>query len=138
VTVADGRVDVAPLPSAAAHADAHALARTVAPVMLSSGDRVHLDAARPAAVEHGVDLTRALSWTEGRLEFTNAPLREVIPQLDRWFDLDIHLANPTFGDRRLTASFKSESASEMLQVIIASLDLRMHRTGRIVVLSSQP
>lgn len=141
VTVADGRVRVAAVRESVSP---RSISRGISTnnagdtlVTLSSGDRVQLDAARAMTVEHGVDLDRALSWTQGRLEFSNTPLREVIPQLNRWFDLDIHLAIPSLGGKQLTASFKSESASEMLQVIAASLDLRVHRTGRSVVLSPQ-
>jgi len=108
-------------------------------VVLRRGDLARLDAAGQARVEHDIAIDRYLAWTEGRLEFTNVPLRDVIPQLVRWYDLDIRLGDSSLAGRPLTASLGTESADEMLRLLEASLQVRVERHGQVVILhSSQP
>ena len=102
--------------------------------VLTRGDLARLDPAGQVRVERGVDVARYLAWTQGRLEFVNAPLREVLPELARWYDLDIRLADSALAGRPLTASLGTESAAEMLRLLEASLDVRVGRTGRVVTL----
>lgn len=105
--------------------------------VLTRGDLARLDSTGPVRLERGVDVARYLAWTQGRLEFVNAPLRDVLPELARWYDLDIRLADSTLGGRPLTASLGTESAAEMLRLLEASLDVRVRRTGRVVTLQPQ-
>jgi transmembrane sensor len=105
-------------------------------LLLRPGDRGRATAAGTLAVERGVDVDRYLAWSEGRLEFRNAPMRDVIAELGRWYDLEIRLANGAIAGRRLTASFNDESIDEVLGLIRASLDVRTARAGRVVTIGS--
>jgi transmembrane sensor len=82
------------------------------------------------------DVDAYLAWTEGRLVFRNAPLRDVVVELGRWYALDIRLADPSLGARRLTSSFGDEPVSEVLHSLEVTLDLRATRTGDVVRLSA--
>ena len=88
------------------------------------------------------NLNKYLAWTEGRLEFNGAPFDEVSRALERWYDLKIHLAAPYKKVDRLTASFRDESLSEILNSISIALNLQYEREGRIVTFlpegSSEP
>jgi transmembrane sensor len=103
--------------------------------VLSRGDLARLSTGGRISIEHGVDLGRYLSWTAGRLEFVNVPLRDVLPELARWYDLDIRLATVALGARPLTASLGTESAPEMLRLLEASLNVRVKQDGRAVTIS---
>jgi transmembrane sensor len=127
VAVAEGSVAVEPTD------------RPPASLVLHHGDLAHLDSTGDVKVEHGIAIDQYLAWTEGRLEFVNAPLREVIPELVRWYDLDIRLADSNLATRPLTASLGTESADEMLRLLEASLQVRVERHRQVVTLhSSQP
>jgi len=65
----------------------------------------------------------------------------VLPQLARWYDVDIRLGDSSIGARRLTATFRDQPVSVVLDLVGLSLGLRVERTGRTVVLhrsSSSP
>ncbi len=111
-----------------------ALADSVRAAVLHHGDLARLDRGGAVHVEHGILLDRYLAWTEGRLEFVNAPLRAVLPELDRWYDVDIRLGDPALAAQPLTASLGTESADEMLRLLEASLQVRAERQGRLVTL----
>jgi ferric-dicitrate binding protein FerR (iron transport regulator) len=106
-------------------------------VTLSSGDLARLDSMGTATVRR-VDPAPYVAWTGGALMFNGTPLRDVLPQLARWYDLDIHLADSSLGTRRLTATFRNQSISQVLDLMALSLDLRVERNGRTVTLRPSP
>jgi len=88
----------------------------------------------PVAVKTGVDVDRYLAWTQGRLVFDNTPLREALPQLDRWYDLDFRLGDSTLRGLPVTATFKNQPTDEVLDLLALTLGLRQERHGRVVTL----
>jgi transmembrane sensor len=100
-------------------------------VTLTRGDLGTLDSAGTATVSR-VDPAEYLAWTGGALVFDGTPLSEVRPALERWYDLDISLADSSLGARRLTATFKDQSSPQVLDLIALSLDLQVEREGRRV------
>jgi transmembrane sensor len=103
---------------------------------LGPGDRGVLDAHGQVSLTSDVALDRYLSWTAGRLVFDDAPLASVIPQLERWYDLDIELSDPPLGDERVTIVLTTESPDEALSAVARVLDLRVVRAERSVRLVS--
>lgn len=102
---------------------------------LTPGDLGRLDSAGTATLTRGVAVEPYVSWMEGRLVFEGATLREVIPRLARWYDLEIRLADRALADRRLTATFRDETVPQVLELLALSLDVRVERNERIVLLS---
>lgn len=85
----------------------------------------------------GADLGADTSWAGGRLVFRDTPLRDVILELARWYDVDIRLANPVLGDRLLTAVFADMPRDAALADLARTLRLRSERTGPVVWLSQR-
>jgi transmembrane sensor len=129
VLVASGKVALRQRPPAAGVAKP---ADSLPLVTLSEGDLARLDSAGTATVTR-VDPASYLAWTQGALVFSGTPLRDVLPQLARWYDLDIRLADTSLGSRRLTATFRDQSMSAVLDLMALSLDIRVEHTGRAVV-----
>lgn len=81
------------------------------------------------------DIASILSWMNGRLVFEDAPLREVTARLERWYNLEFDVADPALDSLRLTASLKSRSVRNVLDVVTASLDIRYRIHQNTVVLT---
>jgi ferric-dicitrate binding protein FerR (iron transport regulator) len=140
VVVADGRVafDVADSAQGRPAATARAIARAAASgVVLGYGDLGRLMPHGRIVVDHGVDVDKYIGWTQGTLAFVNAPLRIVVPQLSRWYDIDIQLRDDALLSRPLTVTLTTESTAEMLQILAASLDAHVERAGRVVTLTAR-
>jgi ferric-dicitrate binding protein FerR (iron transport regulator) len=75
------------------------------------------------------DTAALFAWTEGRLVFTNTPLRGAVRQIERWRDVEIRLSSPDIGERQFTTSFGNESTSAILEVIGTGLGLDVVQTG---------
>jgi ferric-dicitrate binding protein FerR (iron transport regulator) len=141
VAVVDGSVALWDRPSASpesATSTGDVRPRLTPPLMLlSAGDVGMLDTNGTATRRRGVALDSYVSWTRGVLTFDKAPLREVVAQLGRWYDIDIRLADSALGDRRLTAEVRTETANEALRRIGLTLDLKVELHGRTAVLSAR-
>jgi transmembrane sensor len=125
VTVADGAVTVT---------------LRGAPVLLHRAERVRADSTGSLVRDTGVDTATALAWTGGRLVFVSAPMREVVPQLARWYGIDVRLGDSALAERRLSASFTREPVASVLLSVAAAVDARVERTddGRTTVFHSAP
>lgn len=84
------------------------------------------------AVRHEVDRDRYFAWTEGRLVFQDTPLGEAIPQLGRWYDLDLRFGDSSLAGLPLTATFKDQTTTQVLDLVAQALGLRLTREGRTV------
>jgi transmembrane sensor len=59
----------------------------------------------------------AFAWTRDSLVFVDAPLKDVVPQLVRWYDLKLALGNPALADKRVSARLGLESSGAALEAI---------------------
>lgn len=74
-----------------------------------------------------------LGWKDGYLISDERPLSDIIPRLERWYVLDIHIENDSIGDKRLTAEIDyNQPMSEVLASIALSLGLEVEKEGRVV------
>jgi transmembrane sensor len=97
---------------------------------LRSRDRGVLDARGVLRATSGVSLGDYLGWTRGTLVFHDAPLDEVVTQLERWYDVDIAVSGVTGSDERLTIAFATRSVDEALAMLAQVVDARWTRSGR--------
>jgi ferric-dicitrate binding protein FerR (iron transport regulator) len=67
----------------------------------------------------------------------NAPIRDVIPELDRWYDIDVHLGSAKLADDRLTVTMSDVPADVALDVIARALGAGEVRSGQTVTLVSR-
>ncbi|HKK45698.1 MAG TPA: FecR domain-containing protein [Balneolaceae bacterium] len=79
-----------------------------------------------------VQIDSYLGWKDGRLIFKSTPLKNMVPQLERWYDININVADSSLYSQRMTASFKDEPTSEVLKIIALSLNASYERKGRTV------
>jgi transmembrane sensor len=120
VVVAEGRVWVQP---AGHDTGAEILPGELAEVRLGATEvvtrRVHVDS--------------HVAWRNGRIVFDRTPLGHVCVELERWYGVSVRVGDPELTRYRLTASFRDQPLSEVLDVIAASLDVTHVRTGNTVV-----
>jgi len=103
-------------------------AETTSPaVVLGLRDLGRLEATGRATVRRGVDVGRYLAWTKGVLAFDGTPLSEVMPALERWYNVEIRLSDSALAARRLTATFQNEPIDLVMKRIALTLGMRVER-----------
>lgn len=96
--------------------------------------RATITAAGQLVLARDIALDRYLSWTEGRLVFERTPLTEVARRLERWYGIGVRLADPSLGERRLTATLEDESSAEAVDLVATSLGLSVSRAANTYLL----
>ena len=81
------------------------------------------------AVEHGADVASLTGWTRGELVFQDAPLRDVILELARWYGADIRLGDPAIGERHVRGTIRDESVTAALDLVVQAVGARYERRG---------
>jgi len=82
-----------------------------------------------------VDPADWTAWTIKRLAVRNAPLSEVIQEIQRYHPGYVWLWNPAIGHIRVTGIYDLSDTAETLHVLARSLPIRMDRlTDRLVVI----
>lgn len=104
-------------------------------VELAPGEVAQLGAADASPViTRGEDVAGLVSWREGRLEFVDARLSEVLAELGRWYALEFRVEDSTLASRRLTHTFATGDLTDALEVLSLSLGARAERAGSVVTL----
>lgn len=105
-------------------------------VTLEQGMMGLLDASGVTSLRRGVDTARYNAFARGQMQFVRTPLRDVVGELERWYDIDIRLEDRALGSRRITATLEDQALPDFLAQLSITLNLRVTSTGRLVVLHS--
>ncbi len=107
------------------------------PTQLSAGDLAYADSAGVTWTHDDAAREDALAWARGCLAFRRAPLRDVVGDVGRWYDVDVSVPDSAVAARRLTATICSQSLADALGALDLPLGLRYERKGRQVTLRDQ-
>lgn len=105
-------------------------------VVLNRGQRTIVETGKFPSLPEWVALAPYLGWVNGRMVFEGTPLREVIRQLRRTYKFNFEVADSTLLSKRLTASFKRETAEKVLGLITFSLEISYELQGDTVIFKS--
>jgi len=124
VAVVEGRVEVSSLgPDVVLTAGESAIAAPTGQIATS-------DASNTA------DLS---AWRHGRLVYVDARLRDVIADINRYYNGEIEVSDPEVGNMQLTAAFRADQIDRVLDVLENALPVRAVRMdGHVIVLERSP
>lgn len=101
--------------------------------MLEAGQRgvLHHGLVR---IESNVDVDRELGWARGQLAYDLVPLRTVVAELERWFNVEITLREPSWQHVRVTVTLPADSIDVALRRLAAVMEYEYERSGSHVYL----
>ena len=108
------------------------LERTV----LSPAQEVTLDKVRHTLVKNTLNLNQLAAWREGRLVFEDHTLQEIIPVLERWYQVQISLDDESLRDLRFSGIFQQERLQNILQIMHHAICIDFTIEQQHVTLSS--
>ena len=103
--------------------------------ILAAGQLGRLGAVGAPTIESNITVDHWTAWTSGSLVLEDLTLREALPQLERWYDATISVADSQLASRRLTARFHDETLPQMLDALTLALGARWERQGRSITLT---
>jgi transmembrane sensor len=69
------------------------------------------------------------AWRQGRLVYVDARLKDIVSDMDRYFDGDVTLADESLGEEQLTITFRADEIDRGLQLLEQALPVRVVRTS---------
>jgi transmembrane sensor len=99
---------------------------------VSEGNLVHYDGKGVSPVKNA-DLETVQAWRHDQLVFNDAPLNQVIDELQRYRHGRIQLLSREAGNLRVTAVFDTHRPDAALDTIAESLNLRVYRATNLLV-----
>jgi ferric-dicitrate binding protein FerR (iron transport regulator) len=79
----------------------------------------------------------AASWADGKLTMINRPLREVLPQLQRWYNQDVSVRDLKLLDKTATVRTSLDSSSAALAAVARTSGLTVTKDAGRTVLVDQ-
>ena len=135
VSVREGQVALDQLPPEASHRRSRmtgGVALDASAPVLVAGDVATRSNDGRITIAHGQDVAQMLDWTSGRLTFDHEPFAELVPDLERWYGVDIHIESPVLRTRTVTGQFDTESKTEAFNALGRVLGARHRVDGRRV------
>lgn len=95
-------------------------------IKLNVGEQLIYDKVYGKIYKNAVDVYEKTAWKNGKLIFRNADLKEILHRLERHFNVDIDLNNPSGKEYKYRATFRHESLSQILDYLAKSATLKWH------------
>jgi ferric-dicitrate binding protein FerR (iron transport regulator) len=86
---------------------------------------------------HYADLQAYLSWQQREMYFQSATTREVLDQLERWYELEFELPIKFDASNRVTIFIENKPIEEILDVIALMNDFQWQQNGRKIDFSEK-
>jgi transmembrane sensor len=89
----------------------------------------------PVVTLSGPQLAARLAWQPRLLDFTNAPLREIVAEFNRRNPVQLVIDDATLGELRLSAAFRSDNVEGFVRLMESEFGMRTEwRTPREIAL----
>ncbi|MGA0555225.1 FecR family protein [Larkinella sp. VNQ87] len=85
----------------------------------------------------GVNAVQESSWVDGSLMFNNTPFRSVEHTLEKWYNVDIIVADSALYSTSLTGKHLNENLDSMLESITYAIDARYEIKGRTIIIRNE-
>ncbi|MHB1278722.1 MAG: FecR family protein [Bacteroidia bacterium] len=76
-------------------------------------------------------------WLDGKMQFNESPLSEVMEELERSFGVEIEMADANLASCRISATFYRNSIEEVLETLSLIVDFTYEREGDRIVVSGK-
>ena len=105
-------------------------------VEIGPGQMSTLTESGPPSGPRPADIDRHLGWMRREAFFEDAPLRDVLHQLERWHGVQFALEDTSLAAERLSVHLRGESLEGVLELISVLTGLDCRRDDRRVLLQS--
>lgn len=91
--------------------------KRAATYMLLPGDLLSCNKEDAAFNQTRLDINEIAAWQNGILAFHQEALSDIVPELERWFDVKVNVKRDALLKKRITASFSGKSLVAVLEIL---------------------
>lgn len=103
---------------------------------LRKGDMTFYSDASGFSKPRKVNLKQYLAWRDDKLAFSRTALNEVMEEIERYYNVDITFGSDSLKHKTLTGIFNTDSIDHILSIISLTLDLKIERNGREIIVNN--
>lgn len=93
--------------------------------VLRGGDGIRVPGSGAIGVPAPADVQSAIAWREGRVVYKNAPLAEVVRDMNRYLSTPLRLADDKVGRLRVSASFSLDRPEALVDALPAVAPVKL-------------
>ena len=82
-----------------------------------------------------IDTAGQLNWLEYERDFTSTPLHEVLDQIEKWYNVQIHLTDNSYASNLITVHIERKPVENILDMIALIMNMNYRQEGSRVVFS---
>lgn len=79
----------------------------------------------------------SLNWMHNEIKFKDASVREVLAQLERWYDLKFNVVDPSILEQRITVHIRMTRIEDILELVSILTDTRTSKNDNVVTIRSK-
>jgi len=83
-----------------------------------------------------VNIGKYLGWMNNEVNFENAPLSEILFQLERWYDVKFVIKDSSITNEHLTLHIQNKTLDNILELLGTLTDLHYQHIGKLVNVKS--
>jgi ferric-dicitrate binding protein FerR (iron transport regulator) len=91
---------------------------------LNPGQVSYFNKSQQSVSVQNENIDRFICWREGKFIFRDTPLSSILRQLQRQYNVEIHLTQPGLGSYRYIATFQNENLDQILELLSLSAPIR--------------
>lgn len=96
--------------------------------VLTMGDKLEIGSG-PRSLKRGIDISTALGWATGRLDFRDTPFSVVLTEVSRTYNLNIHVSSRQLANRTVSGVIEHLSPESVIGMLAAISGSRAVRSG---------
>ncbi|MGH7471900.1 MAG: FecR family protein [Longimicrobiales bacterium] len=100
------------------------------PSVLTPGQAARVSEDGALVIRNDIDVNDRMAWMEGRLVFRAVSFDAVVPVLERWYGINIEVADSALAQTRVTAFFEQQTQDQVLDALAQTLGARYERAGQ--------
>jgi|GEM_PF-486467 len=104
-------------------------------VVATRGEMVRVRESNAIRISSGPEFQNAMAWTEGVVSFDDAPLGDVIGELNRYYRTPLALSDKDLAGLRVTGAFNIHNQGETVGAITIAFGLEARRRHDRIILS---
>lgn len=104
-------------------------------VMLSKGQMTTYSASAGFSRPVKVNVSGYIAWLQNKLSFKRTPLKEVMNELEIFYNVKVTFKNKNIKEKTLTGVFEADSLDSILEVISLAMDVDIKRDGQTIIVN---
>jgi ferric-dicitrate binding protein FerR (iron transport regulator) len=107
-------------------------------ILMVPNNQISISRNDGSSVLNNVNASVYGAWRDGKFVYDKMPLKQIISDIARWYQVDVFYQNPSVQSKRISMfTKKSNEINDILEIIEAAEDVRFELNGNSLLVRSK-